>query len=121
MALTNNSVSGTALLLVGSGAFPQYGVIGTGSATFAPAVGSMISEIGSRSIWFTRDITTVGEVNFEYQYNSIQMSGITLKEFGIAVGSTTNAQDLWNRETIPATLFDGSNELIIDYKLKVFK
>jgi hypothetical protein len=109
------------LLLVGSGSFPQYAVLGNGSETFNPAVGSIIAEIGSRSIWFTRDITTVGEVNFEFQYNSIQMSGITLKEFGLAVGSTTNAQDLWNRETIPSTLFDGSNELIIDYKLKVFK
>ena len=121
MVMTNNSTSGTASLLTGSGAIPQWCAIGTGSVTESAAIGSLVTEsFSERRGYSLRDASISKEVSWTFDYGSIEMSGITLGEFGVGTGSTIGVQDLWNRENIPGTEFDGSNELQIQVTYRYF-
>ena len=50
-------------------------------------------------------------VTWTFDWNSIQMSGLTLSEFGMF--STSSGGNIWDRHTLGSIAFDGTIELQI--------
>jgi hypothetical protein len=122
MVITNYGRSGLSLLMAGSGNIPQWSCIGDGSGAELPTLGSLINESGlsPRRIWSTRDISTAAETVWTHDYNSVEMSGLGLTEFGFAAGSTAGGNNLWLREGFDAVTFDGTNELQLEITINIF-
>lgn len=115
--MTNSGKSGLALLLTVSGVRPNAISIGTGSAAVAVTRTGLITE--TKAVAFTStDISVAQNVLYTADQNAIQMSGISLKEFGVKVSGSANA--VWNIEGFPAVTFDGTSELQIQVNFNIF-
>jgi hypothetical protein len=118
--ITNYAVSGLALLMSASGGLPRFCAIGSGSGAEVATLGSLIAEVGSRKDYTTKDVTTVGQVTWTFDYSSVELSGLTVREFGVGVGSTAGVPNLWNREGFTGIAFDGTVELSIQVSYQTF-
>lgn len=118
------TITGQSGLMLAIGSFstnrPQYLAIGSGSGTVLTSDVDLIYEN-------RRDVptsTTIDGVNREITYigdwHSIDMSGITLREFGMFTESSINTGSLWNREGFTGVTFDGTNELQIQLKFQTY-
>jgi len=69
------------------------------------------------------DFTTIRKVTFTGDYNSVQMSGVQLAEFGLFSsgdgGNPFGVGSAWFREGFSPLTFDGTNELQITTTLEV--
>jgi hypothetical protein len=119
MGITNYGRQQLALLIAGSGDKPLFCGIGSGSGTFTVTDSGLIYQLGSRAFYTTRDISVLQEVFFQFDYSSVLMSGLTLREFGIGTGSGSG-NNLWNRETLNAVTFDGNQELQIQTTYRIY-
>jgi hypothetical protein len=120
MVVTDIGKSGLALLMAGSGTVPSFCGVGTGSASEVASLGSLITPFGARRTFTTRDISTIKEVEWNFDFDSISMSGCNLTEFGMGAVVGSGANDLWNRENFLSIQFDGTNELMISIVYKIF-
>jgi hypothetical protein len=121
MVISNYGRSGLNLLMAGSADVPQYLAIGTGSGAEVATLGSLITEAGANRTGFTsRDISVANKTTWQFDINSVNMSGITLTEFGIGGSQAVGVNDLWNREAFIGIEFDGTNELQIEILFEVF-
>lgn len=94
--------------------------IGSGSGTALATDVTLLHETGSRAmITGSPDFTTVRKVSFQGDWNSVQMSGITLFEFGLFASGASMTGSTWQRECIGSVVFDGSNELEILSTLEI--
>ena len=119
MVTTEFGLSGNALLWAGSGNIPRFTAIGSGSGAEVASLGSLVAEVLATRVDFTaRDISTAKQVSYTHDYGSTTMSGIFLREFGIAGSQAKGTNDLWIREAFNAVEFDGSNELQLQITLK---
>lgn len=115
MVFTNYGRSGATLMMAGSVNVPQFIAIGSGSGANLAALGSLIAEVlGSRVGFTTRDISALQQTIFTFDLNSVQMSGVFLKEFGVGGSILKGVNDLWVREGFPSITFDGTNELQVE-------
>ena len=118
MVLTDEAKSKMALLLYGSGVIPQYCGIGIGSGEVATSNIALITKTGTRALYSTGDTSTPKEITWTFDFNSVNMSGVNLTEYGIfeqvATGST------WSREGFDGIQFDGANELQIQTSYTIF-
>ncbi|MHA1868741.1 MAG: hypothetical protein ACTSXD_11915 [Candidatus Heimdallarchaeaceae archaeon] len=112
MVFTNIGKSGVAIC-VGSYASnrPQYLAIGSGSGAVAVTNVTLVAESGTRKAPTSVDLSTPKEITYTVDYNSLEMSGTVLTEFGMFTESAANTGSCWNREGFPAVTFDGTNEL----------
>lgn len=68
----------------------------------------------------TPDFSEARKVTFQADFNSVQMSGLQLNEFGLfGSGLPANVGSIWLREQIPPVDFDGTNELQLTTSLEV--
>lgn len=120
MVFTNYGRSGNTLLWAGSADKPEWCAIGSGSGAELAAVGSLFAEVLSeRKQFTTRDISVANETTWTFDFSSTTMSGIELKEFGLAGSAAKNSQTLWTREGLAnAITFNGSNELQVQIILR---
>jgi len=112
---TNSGKSGTALLWGPSGTRPDYVAIGSGSGAVAVTNTDLVAEVFG--VAFTSEF--IGSSQFwetQADFNSVQMSGIGLKEFGVKVSGL----NVWNREGFANIDFDGTLELQIKTKWETF-
>ena len=65
------------------------------------------------------DTTTANEMLIIADWNSVEMSGIALSEFGTFTESVSNTGSLWNREQFTAVTFDGTNDLQVQLTFAV--
>ena len=114
--MTEAGKSGLALLMADGSAVPRYCGTGTGSGTALNTNNDLVAEAGSRADYSDRDATIQKQVTWTYDFNSIQMSGLDLTEFGQYSGSLTGS--VFMRESFPAIEFDGTNELQVQITLK---
>lgn len=114
MVMTNVGKSGTALLWV-AGTIPDFIAIGSGSGAVAVTNTDLVAEVGGAGFTST-DVTTVQEVKWIADINSVDMSGVGLKEFGVKV----SGGNTWNREGFANIDFDGTLELQIDITFQTF-
>ncbi len=118
MPFTNVGKSGVALAIGSlSSNRPQYLGIGSGSGIAVVTDTGLTFEM-RRDIPTTTDVSTEREITYTGDWNSIQMSGADLREFGTFTNAS--AGTAWNREEFPVVSFDGTNELQIQLKFKVF-
>jgi len=89
--------------------------IGSGSGTASGSDVTLLNEINRTSITGSPDFTTTRKATFQADYNSVQMSGIHLTEFGLfnVVSGTGFTGSTWQRESFGSIVFDGTNELQI--------
>ena len=99
----------------------QYVGIGTGSQAVLATDSTLVTETNRVLITGSPNFDTTQKVTFQADYNSFQMSGIILTEFGLSdTGSTTNfTGSMWQRVGFGSIVFDGSNELQIISTLQV--
>lgn len=92
--------------------FISYYAIGSGSGTVAVTNTTLIAETGSRMpMTGSPNFATARKVTFQGDYNSIQMSGIQLTEFGLFSSGASLTGSAWQREAFNPITFDGTNEL----------
>jgi len=120
MVFTNVGKSGLALA-IGSYSTnrPQYMAIGSGSGAVAITNIALIHETNRTEPTIT-DVSTIYEVAYTADWNSVVMSGTTLKEFGMFTESVASTGSCWNREAFAGVEFDGSNELQIQLKFEIY-
>lgn len=119
MVMCDTGRSGLALLMSVSGTRPQYLAIGSGSGAVAITNTVLIKEpSGLRQVFDTTNIATQKQVKFTTTWDSVTMSGMGLKEFGVF--SLASGGKCWNREGFANIAFDGTNELQIEVTFEVF-
>ena len=118
--IVDNGKSGLALAFAGSMVVPRYCGLGSGSGAVNVNNTDLVAEVGSRADFTTRDITTVKEVEWVFDFSSVTMSGINLKEFGLFDNQAVGSGTMWCREGFDTITFDGTNELQIQITFEVF-
>jgi hypothetical protein len=91
----------------------QTMAIGIGSATVTASDVSLVNEQDREMITGSPDFTTAKKITFQGDFNSVQMSGLDLMEFGLFASGTDNIGSCWQREGFGSIVFDGTNELQI--------
>lgn len=120
MVITNYTKSRIALFLGGSfaGSIAQM-IIGTGSSTVS-ASNTVLVTPSDRQLVTEITYPATQKVNWQFDWNSIEMSGLQLKEFGLIASGGALTGSIWSRDIIPNLTFDGTNELRIEYLTEVF-
>ena len=116
--MTNVGKSGLALLLGPSGSRPLAIAIGDGSGIVNEFNTDLINET-DRASFSSTDITTSRETTFISDFNSLEMSGTTLKEFGVYSSVASGVGLCWSREGFTGVEFDGTNEVQIQVIYKI--
>lgn len=124
MVVLNSGKNQVALLIGGSAnntnaaQYPTWFIIGSGSGTIANTDTTLFNPISRQldtSVSYTPQI-----VSWQGDWNSVQMSGISLAEFG-RVGSATGVTgSLFSKINFPAIVFDGTAELQIVENWQVY-
>ena len=91
---------------------PQYMAIGSGSGTDVVGDNTLVHEVDRRT-YTTVDNSTVNEMVYTGDWDSVDVSGIELKEFGMFTEATDDTGSLWSKHTFANTSFDGTTELQI--------
>ena len=95
--------------------------IGTGSGAVLGTNTTLVTEVNRTDITGSPDFSTAQKVSFQTDFNSLQMSGINLTEFGLfdVASGTGFPGSTWQREAFGSVVFDGTNELQIISTLEV--
>ena len=119
MVITNHGRHKTALLIGGStAAIPAYFVIGSGSGTAVATDTSLVYPVDGQ-VFTETTYPALQKINQQGDWNSVEMSGIQLRQFGIKVEAGTTGS-LWSKSSLPALTFDGTNELRIEEVWEVY-
>lgn len=99
----------------------QHVGIGTGSSIVTADDTTLTNEVNRASITGSPDFSTLRQASFQADFNTTQMSGLSLTEFGLFhTGSNTGfAGSAWVREGFGSVVFDGTNELQVLTTLQV--
>jgi len=110
-----------ALTLAGSTTTPPtYMMIGSGSGTPLAAQTELINAY-DRQLFTSIDDTTTYKVKWTGDWNTVEMSGTQLREFGMIISGTGLTGSMWSRECLASAItFDGTNELRIEETWEVF-
>lgn len=103
------------------GLFVGHIGIGTGSGTALVTDTTLVTEVNRTNITGSPNFTTARKVSFQADFNSLQMSGINLTEFGLfdVASGTGFPGSTWQREAFGSVVFDGTNELQVISTLEV--
>lgn len=99
--------------------YPTYFVIGSGSGTTNVSAGSLRAEEDRQAFTATAYPST-NKVKFTGDWNSVEMSGLELTEFGIAKSGAALIGSIYSRTSLPQITFDGTNELRIEETWEVY-
>ena len=89
----------------------QYAAIGSGSGTFAFTQTTLLNERDRNSLTGSPDFGESRKVEFQFDFNSVEMSGTTLTEFGFLGSHPGVTGSMWQIERFGSIVFDGTNEL----------
>ena len=97
--------------------------IGTGSAAVLVTDSTLVSEQNRTGITGSPNFSENFKVQFQADFNSVQMSGLDLTEFGITdtASGAGFTGSMWSREGFGSIAFDGTNELQILSTLQVLE
>ncbi|KKK90221.1 hypothetical protein LCGC14_2725260 [marine sediment metagenome] len=97
------------------GLFVAFVGIGSGSGTVLSTQSTLLAERDRNALTGSPNFDTAQKVTFQADFNTVEMSGTTLTEFGISeTGSATNFPgSMWQIERFGSIVFDGTNELQI--------
>jgi len=98
-------------LMGGGSAYPQYMVVGTGSATVVSGTSTTLTTESSKKPINTYELGTAYKVRYIADWTSTELSGLSLKELGTTYLSGTSTGSLFNKEVFTALAFDGTQSL----------
>jgi hypothetical protein len=98
--------------------FPNYMMLGSGSGTTTASMNALIAPTDRQAVTSTSN--TLYKVSWQGDWNSTEISGLSLTEFGMCASGTGVTGSMWDRTSIPAIQFDGTNELRIVNNYEVF-
>lgn len=93
--------------------------IGTGSTTSSINDLVLVNEVDKQT-FSSVNLSGVRTLTFQGDWNSIEMSGIQLAEWGIFSQSGATTGSTWSREAFTPVTFDGTNELQIEETWEVY-
>ncbi len=118
--ITNYGKNRATLLLGGSiTANLDDFIIGTGSSTITASDTALVTPTDRQS-FTSLTFPTSQKVLMQGDWNSVEMSGIQLAEWGIFSQSASETGSTWSRETFTPVTFDGTNELQIEETWEVY-
>jgi len=119
MVVVNYEKNRLALFLGGSVAdYPTSVFIGIGSSTAAVTDTTLVS--GADAQLFTAtSYPSLQKVKWQADWNSVEISGTQLTEFGIGSGLTATGS-IWSITSIPSLTFDGTNELRVEETHEIY-
>lgn len=91
----------------------QYCAIGSGSGTVLASQTTLLNETDRNPLTGSPDFTTSRKVEFQFDFNSVELSGLHLTEFGFLPSGTGITGSIWQIERIGSIVFDGTVELQI--------
>ena len=119
--ITNWTKTRIALYLTGSHSdYPTYYMIGSGSGTVSATQTELLYP------WDRQALTVaVGSTSYKAKYigdwNSIEMSGNDLREWGMCVSGVILTGSIWSRSAMPNVIsFDGTTELRIEETWEIY-
>jgi len=119
MVVTTYGEEQLAIRLGSNTPFVQYVALGSGSGLTNATNVRLVAET-DRNAFTSTDFTTAQQFTFDADYNSVEMSGTLLKEFGVFPSGPATTGSLWQREGLSSVTFDGSNELKIEITWEIF-
>ena len=120
MTILNYAKQQMALIIGGSTTtIPIYAMIGSGSGTLAVTQTALIAP-EDRQLFTDADVSTKYNVKWTSDWTANEMSGLSLREFGVTASGTGLTGSMWTRSTCPNLIFDGTSELRIEEVIKVY-
>lgn len=120
MTLLNWAKSRTALFLAGSNTtYPICFMIGSGSGTTSLTDTTLVHP------WDRQNVTTIygdtsNKIRWTGDWTSVEVSGLSLTEFGLCISGDSTTGSMWSKTGIPSITFDGANELRIEENWEVY-
>ena len=108
--ITNGGLDEISNVMGAQGTIPTHIAIGTGSSTTGSMQTALLTET-DRNLLTDRDVSDAREVVYISDFSSLEMSGTTLREFGLFNAGSGGI--MYERDVIGSVLFDGTNELQI--------
>ena len=118
--MINNYTKNQATLLLGGSItqIPTSLAFGTGSSTVIVTDSTL--NTGSWAVLLTsKTYPSSNKITFQADANSVQMSGLQLREFGIISGLNATGS-IYDRTVIPALTFDGTNEIQVQTTWEIY-
>lgn len=97
----------------------DYLMIGTGSETIDVTQDSLTTPV-DRQLTTALTYPTLQKIKSQGDWNSVEMSGIQLSEFGVTTSGVGVTGSMWSKSVIPSLTFDGTNELRIEETIEFF-
>lgn len=120
MVVLNQAKNAILKLIIGSDTiYPQYFLLGTGSSTLS-ASNTELVDAQDRQLFTETTYPTSQKVKWQGDWNAVEISGLTLQEFGVIPSGTGVTGSIWSRVVVPSVTFDGSNELRIEETMEIF-
>lgn len=116
MAIMNFAKNRIALILggsiwnAGSNQYPTYMMIGTGSAT-VDVTSPILTTANDRQLNTSVSYPSSQKIKFQGDWNSVELSGLTISEFGMTGSGTGTTGSMWSKAVFGGVNFDGTNEL----------
>ena len=120
--ITNWAKQQMGLVLAGSltsNNYPSYFIIGSGSGTALATQTSLIEPTDRQAVTSING-STAYKIKWTGDWNSVEMSGLAFKEFGVIVSGAGVTGSVWSRTGLPSISFDGTNELRIEENWEVY-
>jgi len=109
-----------ALFLAGSHTtIPTYFMIGSGSGTAAATQTALLGAFDRQEVTATNG-STLYKVKWTGDWNSVELSGTILREFGVTESGIGTTGSMWSRTALPGVTFDGTNELRVEETWEVY-
>lgn len=124
MVVTNFARNRVALLIggsilnTGSQNYATYFMIGTGSSTVSPTQDSLLTAL-DRQAFTNTTYPSSQTLKFQGDWNSVELSGLTIQEFGVCGSEPTITGSMWSRSVFEGVTFDGTQEMRILEKISV--
>lgn len=120
MVVANYAKNRINLFIGGSGQTPpSFFIIGSGSGTALPTQTELIAPTDRQAVTSTT-FPGLQKVKWQGDWNSVEMSGTNLKEWGMILSGAGFTGSIWSRAVLIGRQFDGTNELRIEETWEVF-
>ena len=119
MVITNFGKERIALRIGSNVPIPIDFAIGEGSGTALVTDVTLESEVDKQNFTVV-NMSGAQTIMFQGDWNSVELSGIQLAEWGVVDNSAPLTGSIWSRQALPPLTFDGTNELRIEETWTVY-
>ena len=100
--------------------YPTYFMIGSGSGTVVATQTTLFNPSDRQEVTVTNG-STIQKIKWTGDWNSVELSGTTFQEWGMAISGAGTTGSMWSKMVTPNTFtFDGTTELRIEETWEVY-